>query len=79
MHSAANKPAFPCIFDWPNGEGYTECSQEYFDTMQAAEAIKPPETNMDDLSPEDYEAWNRLDNRLSEMQAQGGHLRPIRF
>lgn len=69
----------PCIFDWPNGEGYTECSQEYYDAMMAKEAIKPDDVSSDSLSPEDYEAWNRLDNRLNEMLAQGGHLRPHRF
>ena len=61
--------------EWPNGEGFTPCTPEYRATMEERDAILDPfgSINLDDLSPEDYQRWNVLDNELMGMQLDG-HL-----
>jgi hypothetical protein len=69
---------------WPNGKGFTPCTKAYADKKAERDAIKnKPDyddirgadgwVSMDDLTPDDYEAWNRLDNELGSMQI-AGHL-----
>lgn len=63
--------------DWPNGRGMTWCSPEYRTAMDERNAIHNPQydgASLEDLSPEDYQAWNVLDARLLDMQASGEHL-----
>ncbi len=59
--------------EWPNGEGFTPCTREYAALMDERDAILPDYLNLDDLSPEDYQSWNVLDQKLLSMQADG-HL-----
>lgn len=65
---------FTDALEWPNGEGYTPCSKEYAAIIDAMEAIKPNDVNLDDLSPEDYQEWNVLEDRRADMQMSGLHL-----
>lgn len=61
-----------CI-DFPNGKGYTPCSQEYRDTYDARNEICDLNDGefLKDLSPEDYEKWSRLDDKLAQLQMNG--------
>lgn len=71
---------FTDAIEFPNGEGYTPCTPEYHKIVDDMEAIKPDHVNLDDLSPEDYNLWNTLDDRRSEMLASGDHLgKSIRY
>jgi hypothetical protein len=66
--------------EWPNGEGYTPCSAEYAAIMDAMEAIKPNDVNLDDLSPADYQEWNVLEDKRAALQMSGKHLgKAIRY
>lgn len=70
--------------DWPNGAGYTPCTREYAEAMDQRDAIYDanhdrPERTLEDLSPEDYEAWHRLDQKLSELRHAGHMGEPVRF
>ncbi len=65
--------------EWPNGMGYTPCTQAYADLHAEAEAVKPSEVNMDDLSPEDYQRWNVLTDRLASMHADGHLGKSVRY
>lgn len=67
---------FPAEITWPNGRGFTPCSQAYADALAQQEAICDLQTGgiVDELSPEDYERWHRLENALLTMQASGEHL-----
>lgn len=43
---------------WPNGRGYTPCTQEYADKLAERDAIHDPRYgNLDDLSPADYNKY----------------------
>jgi len=65
------------VIYWPNGLGETECSTEYRETMDARDAVymTGDGRTLDDLSPEDYERWNRLEDKLCNLQFNGhtGH------
>ena len=65
--------------EWPNGEGFTPCSREYAELMDKRDALKPDWVNLDDLSPEDYQEWNVLDNRMLELQASGHLGKSVRY
>jgi hypothetical protein len=65
--------------DWPNGQGYTECTPEYAAIYDEIEAIKPADVRMDDLSAEDYETFNRLDSQRCQMQMAGHVGRGVRY
>lgn len=70
-----SKPELTDVLEWPNGQGFTPCSREYADKSAMKDAIYVEGTGgLDKLSPEDYEAWNRLDSELMTMQASGEHL-----
>jgi hypothetical protein len=71
---------FTDALEWPNGEGYTPCTPEYAAICDEMEAIKPNDSNLDDLSPEDYNRWNMLDDKRAGMQMSGDHLgKSIRY
>ena len=73
-------PDFKDALEWPNGEGFTPCTPEYAAIVDAMEAIKPNDMNLDDLSPEDYQEWNVLEYKRLEMQMSGLHLgKSIRY
>lgn len=65
--------------EWPNGEGYTPCTREYAEMYDRMDAIKPDDVRMDELSPEDYEAWNALDHQRCQMQIDGHLGKSIRY
>jgi hypothetical protein len=65
--------------EWPNGEGFTPCSSEYARLIDAMDAIKPEDVNLDDLSAEDYELWNRLDDKKYSMLAEGHLGKSVRY
>lgn len=67
---------------WPNGAGCTPCTSAYAEKMAERDAIKNKDEyaelagpdgflSMEDLSAEDYEAWNRLDYELDTMLLEG--------
>lgn len=63
------------VLDWPNGLGYTPVTREYADLTRAKNAIYDPNNQrygtLDDLSPEDYQRYNVIDNQLLTLQANG--------
>lgn len=65
--------------EWPNGLGYTPCSREYADLMDRRDALKPDAVNMDDLSPEDYQEFNIIENKLDGMLADGHVGKSVRY
>jgi hypothetical protein len=65
--------------EWPNGLGYTPCTREYADLMDRSAAIKPDDVNMDDLSPEDYQEYNVVQDKLLNLQASGHLGKSIRY
>lgn len=70
--------------DWPNGEGYTPCTPEYASLMAERDRIYDanydrPDRTLEDLSPEDYQRWHVLNDRLHTMQADGALGKPVRF
>lgn len=71
------------VLYWDNGEGETPCSQEYLELFNQKNAIYSPgrdyEMCLDDLDIDDYEAWNRLDDKLLGMQADGHIGKSIRY
>lgn len=64
---------------FPNGEGFTPCSREYAIIADKLEALKPDYINLDDLSPEDYQEWNVLDNERMNLMASGHLGKSIRY
>lgn len=64
---------------WPNGEGETPCSQAFLDARDERDALTPESCNLADLSPEDYQRWNILDDRLLSMQSSGHTGKPRRY
>jgi hypothetical protein len=76
-----NGHKYTSAIDWPNGKGYTPCTAEYAERMAERDAVysHAPGRSLDDLSPEDYEKWHRLDMALNPMRAAGHVGRPVRF
>lgn len=68
---------------WPNGNGETPCSAEYAATKDARDAIyvcgNDEGETLDDLSPEDYQRWNELDDKLNGLQLNGHLGKSIRY
>lgn len=62
------------VLFWPNGLGETPCTQEYTEIKDQLDAILDPSSfSLSDLSPDDYELWNRLVDKLAQLQ-MAGHL-----
>lgn len=70
---------------WPNGLGFTECTLEYEDAVNAArdarEAVQTFEETYDPRDPDERQKFNDLDhaaykaeNALGMLQLEGGHL-----
>ena len=75
-------PVYSSAIDWPNGEGYTPCTDEYRSLMDQRDAIFDPNFDSgstEDLSSEDYEKWHSLDARLCELQMAGALGKSVRF
>lgn len=74
---------FSDAIEWPNGKGFTPCSREYAKLMDARNAVYDANVDEDrslsDLSPEDYEIWNVLDNKLLNLQANGHLGKSVRY
>ncbi len=66
---------------FPNGEGYTPCSQSYLDTVGAQQALYTPGegSNLDALTPAEYQLWNMLDARLDALRSSGHVGRARRY
>jgi hypothetical protein len=63
--------------EWPNGLGFTPCTEEYRELFDEQMTIFDPNTDgsLDDLSPADYNRWNMLADKLAGLQ-MNGHLLP---
>lgn len=61
--------------EWPNGLGFTPCTEEYRRVMEERDAICAPGVSIETLSLEDYQQWNVLDDKLANLQL-AGHLLP---
>lgn len=63
--------------EWPNGLGFTPCTEEYRRLFDEQMTIFDPQSDrsLDDLSPEDYQQWNVLADKLANLQF-AGHLLP---
>ena len=71
-----------CVIDWPNGKGETPCSTEYMLTLTARDLIYKAgasEWTLEDLSPEDYNRWMTLDDKLDQLQLAGHIGRSYRY
>lgn len=68
------------IIEFPNGKGYTPVTQEYLDTYEARCDICDSDVDsIHNLSPEDYQAWSVLDNKLNELLLKGHVGTAVRF
>lgn len=69
-----------CI-DFPNGKGYTPCTQEYRDTYDARAAICDMNDgeSIHDLDYDEYQAWSALDDKLAQLQLSGHLGQSVRF
>lgn len=68
--------------EWPNGNGYTPCSEEYrrvLDEKKSIEYKYQDAVSMNDYSREDYETWNRLEDRLATLHADGHIGKSVRY
>jgi hypothetical protein len=64
--------------EWPNGLGFTPCTEEYRRLFDEQMAIFDPNTDsgtINDLDKDDYNRWNMLDDKLAGLQ-MAGHLLP---
>lgn len=70
-----------CILDWPNGEGETPCSTEYLMTLTQRDLIYEPGSkgSLEDLSPEDYQKWNELDDKLNNLHLNGHIGKSVKY
>lgn len=70
------------VIEWPNGLGCTPCSIEYRNLHDEQVRIHNPAidgANIEKLSPEDYQQWMTLDNKLLELQAAGHLGKSVRY
>jgi len=67
--------------DFPNGNGFTPCTKEYRDVYDARCAICDLNDgeSLSDLSPEEYQEWSLLDDKLASMQISGHTGKSVRF
>lgn len=74
-----------CRIEFPNGMGYTPCSQAYRDKYDALQAIlsnndiAEHRLSMDSLTPENYDKYNHLQNDLANLQCDGHTGKSVRF
>ena len=67
---------------WVNGEGYTPCTMGYRQLLSEKEAIYDPvyhEHGLDDLSPEEYQRYSEIENKLAVMQLDGHLGKSVRY
>jgi len=58
--------------EWPNGEGWTPCSKEYAAVNDEIDDLNDfGRIGMDDMSPDDYEKYNRLDDKRNGLLLAG--------
>lgn len=66
--------------EWPNGMGVTTCSKAYADAHFARDMLSDGgRINLNDMSPENYERYCRLDQDMLTMQASGHIGKSFRF
>lgn len=75
----AAKIIYDDILEWPNGEGYTVCSQEYAAICDAMDALKPNDVNLDDLPPDDYNKFCELEHKRGVLQLNGHLGKGVRY
>lgn len=63
------------VLDWPNGRGFTPCTPAYRTLLDIRNDIYDPNSggSLEDLSMEDYNRWNRLEDFLASLHLNG-HL-----
>lgn len=87
MHKAIKNITFtPAIqhtakIEFPNGNGYTPCTQEYRDTLDAKNNICNPNhgDNVNDLPAELYQEFSVLDDKLMNLQIAGHLGKSVRY
>lgn len=59
--------------EFPNGKGYTPCTQEYYDLYHEKKALHDPASgeSLDDLPPADYQRWCEMDQKVMLMSVDG--------
>lgn len=71
---------FTRTISFPNGKGYTPCTEAYYAIYQEVKAIYDPSTEyLDDLTPEEYQRWNELTDKLAQMQLEGQLGSSVRY
>ncbi len=66
--------------EWPNGAGFTPCTREYADVNAKIDDLNDfGRIGMDDMSPENYEEYNRLLNLQGELQLAGHLGKGVRY
>lgn len=65
---------FTDAIEFPNGRGFTPCTREYAELTDQIDALSDfGRIRMNDMSPDDYETFNRLLSARDSLQA-AGHL-----
>lgn len=66
--------------EWPNGLGWTPCSTEFAEAIDKSHAMSDfGRISMEDMSPADYETYNRLLMQIDTMIADGHRGKPERY
>lgn len=67
--------------EFPNGMGYTPCTEEYKDAFDARKDICDANEgeSIHDLSPALYQEWCTLDNKLMGLQLDGHLGKSVRY
>lgn len=75
--------AFTQKIHFPNGMGYTPCTEEYYLKHVASRAIKAKygagDPSMEIFSSEDYETFNRLGDEMASMSMNGHLGKSVRY
>ena len=66
--------------DWPNGEGYTPCTEEAFNVRQEIDRLSEDgRVSMDEMSIEDYSRYNWLIDHQANLQYENHFGKSVRF
>lgn len=71
---------FTARIEWPNGQGFTPCTQAAHDVAVALDRLTDGgRVSMHDMSPADYERFNRLSDEQAHLQADGHYGKSVRY
>lgn len=73
---------FTARIEFPNGRGYTPCTEEYARIKAQRDAIYTASedgSSLQDLSADDYNLWNELDHELGRLQLDGHVGQSVRY